>query len=298
MHDAVIDRGLGCLIGLAIGDALGTTLEFTKRDALPPVTELIGGGPFDLKPGEWTDDTSMALCLADSIIAHDRINERDLMNRFLNWYLYGENSVNGRCFDIGRTTRAALESYEATKDPIAGSTDPRAAGNGSIMRLAPVALRWFAQPSAAIENARAQSVTTHAASEAVDSCGILVAMLVDAIANGTKPKPSGSYSSQRLNEILRGSWCTKTREEIRSTGYVADTLEAALWAVHTSSSFSDALMLAANLGDDADTVAAVTGQIAGATWGLSSIPATWLESVAWRDEILERGRELLSRARN
>ena len=110
-EDPVVDRALGCLLGLAVGDTLGTTLEFSKRDAHPPLTDMVGGGPFGLNPGEWTDDTSMALCLADSLIACGEIDQRDLMERFVRWWREGHNSHNGRCFDIGITTRRALQRF-------------------------------------------------------------------------------------------------------------------------------------------------------------------------------------------
>src|SRR3990172_9047568 len=121
------NRAVGCLLGLAIGDAVGTTLEFRARDTYPPLTDMIGGGPFNLKTGEWTDDTSMALCLADSLIACGDLDESDLMRRFLRWWRHGENSVNGRCFDIGNSTRHALETFERTGNPRSGSRKPETA---------------------------------------------------------------------------------------------------------------------------------------------------------------------------
>ena len=141
-EDPTTDRALGCLFGLAVGDALGTTLEFATRDARPHLTDMVGGGPFGLRPGEWTDDTSMALCLADCLIACGELDQGDLMERFVRWWQEGENSHSGRCFDIGTTTQRALQRFIETGDPVAGATDPGTAGNGSVMRLAPVALRW------------------------------------------------------------------------------------------------------------------------------------------------------------
>ena len=122
-----------------MGDALGTTLEFSPRDTLPPIDGMIGGGLFGLRPGEWTDDTAMALCLADSLIRRGRLDQSDLMRRFVNWWRWGENSCTVACFDTRTTTSRALAQFERTQDPIAGSTHPRTAGNGSLMRLAPVA---------------------------------------------------------------------------------------------------------------------------------------------------------------
>jgi ADP-ribosyl-[dinitrogen reductase] hydrolase len=293
--DPTTDRALGCLVGLAIGDALGTTLEFTQRDVKPPITDLVGGGPFRLRPGEWTDDTSMALCLADSLIACGGLDQRDLMQRFVRWWRKGENSHNGRCFDIGITTREALARFVRTNKPMAGSTDPNAAGNGSIMRLAPVALRWVYEPEHAFAAARAQSATTHGAPAAVEGCALLAEILLEAMATGDKQTTLRPRSSvvPIIAAVAQGSWRGKDRSAISSSGYVVHTLEAALWCVDRAGDFAEAVVLAANLADDADTVAAVTGQIAGALWGRSGIPAHWLDRLAWREEIERKGRQLL-----
>jgi len=293
------DRACGCLLGLAVGDAVGTTREFSRRDTHPPLTDMVGGGPFRLRPGEWTDDTSMALCLADSLMACSTLDQRDLMERFVRWWREGYNSHNGRCFDIGITTRQALQRFRETGEPVAGSTDPNTAGNGSIMRLAPVALRWAGNPERAISAARAQSVTTHGAPAAVEGCALLADILVEAIATGERmaalrSRPAGEAS---IAAIAAGSWRGKKRDQIRSSGYVVHTLEAALWCVDHSAGFADAVLLAANLGDDADTVAAVTGQIAGALCGQNAIPRHWLERLAWRENIARTASRLWTLSR-
>jgi ADP-ribosyl-[dinitrogen reductase] hydrolase len=290
----MLDRALGCLLGLAVGDALGTTLEFTERDANPPLTDMIGGGPCDLKPGEWTDDTSLALCLADSLIACGGLDQRDLIERFVRWWREGENSPAGYCVDIGLTTREALQRFRRTDNPSAGSSGPKTAGNGSIMRLAPVVLRWHRQPDQAVAAARAQGVTTHRHPAAVEGCVLLAEILIDAIVTGNKEMTLQPRHSTEpvIAAVARGSWRGKDREAISSSGYVAHTLEAALWCVDRAGGFAEAVLLAANLADDADTVAAVTWQIAGALWGRNGIPAFWLDRLAWREEIERRGRQL------
>jgi ADP-ribosyl-[dinitrogen reductase] hydrolase len=172
-------RAAGSLLGLAIGDAIGTTLEFRGRDTYRHLSDMVGGGPFNLKPGEWTDDTSMALCLADSLIASGArdLDEAGLMRRFVRWFRRGENSVNGRCFDIGNATRSALMAFERTGIPLAGNVDPNTAGNGSLMRLAPVAIRYHGDRAKAIEVARRQSATKHAAPAAMDACALFADLL-------------------------------------------------------------------------------------------------------------------------
>ena len=137
------DRFRGCLLGLAVGDAVGTTLEFKPPGSFKPIHDMVGGGPFSLKPGEWTDDTSMALCLATSLLEKNGFDPKDQMDRYCRWWKEGYLSSNGRCFDIGNTVSAALALYGRTGDPIAGSTNPQSAGNGSIMRLAPVPMFYY-----------------------------------------------------------------------------------------------------------------------------------------------------------
>ena len=289
-HDVegALDRAKGALVGLALGDALGTTLEFTRRDTKSPVTGIVGGGPFGLAAGEWTDDTSMALCLADSLLERGLLDVRDLMERFLRWHEEGHNSVTGECFDIGETTKGALRSFRATGEPLSGSTDPQSAGNGSLMRLAPVAIRWCHDRSEATEAARLQSRTTHGAVQAVEACALFAELLTEAIAGApqeTVLRARDWSGDAQIAEVAAGSWRAKERDAISSSGYVVHTLEAALWCVGRSGSIEEALILAANLADDADTVAAVTGQLAGALWGMSGAPAGWLDTLAWRERI-------------
>lgn len=281
----VLDRGLGCFLGLAVGDALGTTLEFSERDSNPLHTEMIGAGPFDLEPGQWTDDTAMALALAESLQARGGLDERDLMTRFVAWRDTGQYSCTGRCFDIGISTNAALTRFVGTGDPRAGSNDESSAGNGSLMRLAPAALFALDDAEHAAQIACEQSATTHAAPQAVEACEVFVVMLRDAILGAGKEaiRPRDWEGHHAVAAVLAGSWRTKGRERISSSGYVVHTLEAALWSVHRAQNFEEALIAAVNLGDDADTVGAVTGQIAGAIWGASAIPRRWLEPLAWRD---------------
>ncbi len=284
----VLDRAKGALIGLALGDALGTTLEFALRDTQPKVADIVGGGPFGLAAGEWTDDTSMALCLADSLLAAGGLDVRDLIERFCRWREHGYNSATGECFDIGGATAAALSSYRATGEPLSGSTDPHSAGNGSLMRLSPVAIRWWRDPARAVEAARLQSRTTHGAPQAVEACALFAELLAEAIGGAPKEtvlRTRDWRGDAAIAEVAAGSWRAKERGAISSSGYVLHTLEAALWCVGRSGSVEEALILAANLADDADTVAAVTGQLAGALWGMSGAPAAWLGKLAWRDRI-------------
>jgi len=276
----MIERARGALLGLAVGDALGATNEFTSHP--PPIDDMVGGGPFDLEPGQWTDDTSMALCLADSLIACAGFDARDQMDRYVRWWREGENSVRGRCFDIGITTRKALDRYRQTGDPFAGDTDPYTAGNGSLMRLAPVPIFYHLDPAALNRCAADSSRTTHAAPEAVEAC-VTYARLIAAALRGA--------SKEEIFHLLP-AWSPTPSARLKPTGYVVDSLETALNCFHSTGDFRDGCLMAANLGGDSDTIAAIFGQLAGAFYGESGIPAAWLERLAWRAEIAARAEKL------
>ncbi len=313
MHPT-LDRFRGALLGLAVGDALGTTLEFRRPGSFQPITDMVGGGPFGLEPGQWTDDTSMALCLAESLVEQQRFDPLDQLERYRRWQDDGHLSSTGRCFDIGNTVRAALERYEAARRSGAvttsefGPTDPHSAGNGSIMRLAPVPMAFAGRPRDAIEYAAQSSRTTHGAREAVDACRYLGALLVGALRGAGKDEllaerysPVPGYWDERplapaIDEVARGSFRTREPPEIRGTGYVVKSLEAALWAFHRSADFRSGCLRAVNLGDDADTTGAVYGQLAGAFYGASGIPGEWVERLALRERIEELARGLFELA--
>jgi len=281
------DRFLGCLTGLAVGDAVGTTLEFRAPGTFKPIDDMVGGGPFDLEAGEWTDDTSMALCLAASLVEKGKFDPIDQLERYCRWHSEGYMGSHGTCFDIGNTVRSALDTYRIHQKPDSGSKDPESAGNGSIMRLAPVPMHFGSDAHAAVEHSGKSSLTTHGATTCVDACRYLGGLLwgaLNGLSKETLLSPSfsplgDSWKSQPLcpaiAEIAEGSFKHKQPPEIRGTGYVVKSLEAALWAFHTSDDFRTGCLLAANLGDDADTTAAIYGQIAGAYYGYSSIPEPW-----------------------
>jgi len=286
-------RYLGCLLGLACGDAVGTTVEFQLRGTFPPVTDMVGGGYFKLPPGAWTDDTSMALCLAESLVQTGDFDPRDQAERYLRWYQQGYFSSTGDCFDIGHTTRAALERYEQTGEPYSGSEHPRSAGNGSIMRLAPVPMRYAGDMQAVIRYSGDSSCTTHATAEAVDACKLYGVMIAMALAGEPKEAvlfETGRYLdtgslSPKIAEIARGGYREKSIDEIEGSGYVVKSLEAALWCFWQTDTYQQAVLDAVNLGQDTDTTAAVVGQVGGAFYGVDSIPQGWREKLVMRAEI-------------
>lgn len=283
------ERYLGCLLGLACGDAVGTTVEFSARGSFAPLTDMVGGGPFGLRAGQWTDDTSMALCLAASLIYRRGFDARDQMSRYCNWREVGYMSSNGECFDIGMTVSAALTRFMTGHDPFAGDTGPRAAGNGALMRLAPVPMLWRRHAQATRHYAAESTRTTHGAAEALD-CSRLFAMQLraalmgagkEAVLTPAMPPPA----SPKVAAIHAREYAGKREDAIVGSGYSVESLEAALWCFLHSDDYETAVLRAANLGDDADTTAAICGQLAGAFYGIDAIPPRWLERLTMREEI-------------
>jgi len=291
------DRSRGALLGLAVGDALGTTLEFKSPGTFEPLTDMVGGGPFSLQPGEWTDDTSMALCLAESLVEKQGFDPQDQMERYVRWWREGHFSVKGYCFDIGMATSSALRRFEESGEPFSGSTDTYSAGNGSIMRLAPVPMAYAHDPAEAIRLAGESSRTTHGARACVDACRYMAGLIVGAINGASREEllsplyapVAGAWEAEPLcdevAEVAAGSFLRKEPPEIKGSGYVVASLEAALWAFAKSESFEEGALLAVNLGDDADTTGAVYGQIAGAYYGATGVPKRWVEVLSMSDRI-------------
>ncbi|MFW6115588.1 MAG: ADP-ribosylglycohydrolase family protein [Chloroflexota bacterium] len=287
-------RYRGCLLGLACGDAVGTTVEFKPRGTFTPVTDMVGGGPFRLEPGQWTDDTSMALCLAESLLEKEGFDPDDQMARYVRWWREGHLSSTGECFDIGNTVAGALERYRRTGEPYSGSTDPYSAGNGSIMRLAPVPMYYAEDLERTARFAAASSRTTHGTAEAVDACCLFGVMIALALRGEEKETlllearsrvPSLGELAPAIASIASGRYMQKERWEISGSGYVVESLEAALWCFWRTEGYRATVLRAANLGNDADTTAAVCGQLAGAYYGVEDIPQAWLEQLAMRELI-------------
>jgi ADP-ribosylglycohydrolase len=297
------DRQRGMLLGLAVGDALGAAVEFHPLGTFPEVTSFRGGGPHGLKPGEWTDDTSMALALANSI-AEAGWDLHDQARRYVAWWRRGLYSVNDFCFDIGVTTQSALRRFEQTGDArTSGDPSEHASGNGSIMRLAPVPIRYAHlfpdHLEELIRRAIESSLTTHASPQCLSACSYLTVVLCGLV-HGTpraevlRPDWEPLTRAQNIHslhrdvaEVARGSFRHKRPPAIRGSGYVVHSLEAALWAFHDAGDFREAVLRAVNLGDDADTTGAVCGQLAGACWGESGIPTEWRAGLA-RHEVLAK----------
>jgi len=290
-------RYSGCLLGLAVGDALGVPAEGRVPGSFPPIRGMSGGGRLNLSPGQWTDDTSMALCLAESLVTCGRFDPADQMTRYLRWRREGHFASTGRCFGIGQTVAQALRTFEKTREPYCGSTDASAAGNGCIMRLAPVPMFFADDPAAAVRWSAESARTTHGARTCLDACRYFGGLIVGALRGEPKERlladryapVAGLWRDEPLcpeiDAVAAGSFKTKEPPDIRGTGYVVESLEAALWAFYHAADFRDGCLRAVNLGDDADSTGAIYGQLAGAHYGRDGIPPEWVSVLAHREAI-------------
>ncbi len=288
------DKFRGALIGLAVGDALGMPVEFQTRGKFEEVKGFSSGGPFNLPAGYWTDDTSMALCLADSIIAKQKYDSFDVMDRYSRWIREGYRSSTEKCFDVGNQISKSVSKYGQNSIIPPDEQRVEAAGNGCVMRLAPVIIASIASGKDVINTERYAMISareTHYSVVAEHVTGIFGGLLYMAITGSSKDEMKEliySLVSDKKNHYIQ-SWqkfIEKNVEEIKPTGYVVDTVEAALWSFMTTSSFEEGALRAVNLGGDADTIGAVYGQLAGGYYGLSGIPKEWIEKSFMHDEIL------------
>lgn len=287
-------RAAGMLLGLACGDAVGAPVEFKRRGTFPLITDMRSGGKFRLHAGEWTDDTSMALCLADSLLACQGSNPEDQMMRYRRWVDTGYRSCRPHPIGIGKTILKSLVHFQRTGEVFAGSTEPKAAGNGALMRLAPVVLYYCYDRLEALKQCVISTRTTHGADECIAASILFGSLLFDAL-HGKEPATDGllvpdldeliGEVPERIAAINRGDWRTKHRDDIVGSGYVVESLEAALWCFYHTNSFETAILMAVNLGDDADTTAAICGQLAGAVYMDSGMPKHWLKRLALSEEI-------------
>lgn len=302
-----MSKAKGAFYGNLIGDALGAPVEFQPRDSFPPVTDMLLCETWDLPAGSFTDDGSMMLCLAASIVNAGGIQDpANVLAHYFAWYAEGYMSVNGNCFDIGYTTRAALEDYAERGILEAETVDEFQAGNGSVMRLAPIPVVFYNQPLECIwAQGAASSRTTHASAAAVWGCGLWATLTALAILGRSKAEmirwirdiPYNSdinISAYPIGwkRVLDCRFLTAERDDILSGGYVVDSCEAALWAFFRTETFAEGACLAVNLGKDTDTVGAIYGILAGAFYGYEGIPPHWLATLQMSDTVAEVWRDL------
>jgi ADP-ribosylglycohydrolase len=276
---------------------MGVPVEGLKSGTFPPVADITGSPAAGLPAGAWSDDTAMALCLAESLAHCKGFEPADQMRRYLRWLNEGHRSSTGYAFGIGNTIYRALMRFEETGEPFCGSTDPHTAGNGCLMRLAPVPLFFADDPAKALAMAAESARTTHGAPACLDACRYFAGLMVGALHGVDKatllaPRYTPVEGTWRhmplcpeVDAVAAGSFREREPPRIHSDGYVVDTLEAALWAFDRADGFRDGMLRAVNLGGDADTVGAVYGQLAGAFYGVKAIPAEWTRKLARAAEI-------------
>lgn len=298
------DRAAGAFLGLAVGDALGTTLEFEQRGTFALIRDIVGGGPFDLPAGYWTDDTSMALCLADSLLENGGYDSYDVMDRYRAWRDHGYRSSTGVCFDIGGQTSRSIDDF-LTGDGTVPADTPRStsAGNGAIMRLAPAVIAAFGSRSP-VEIIRLASVSareTHYSYEAEAGTEVFAAMLVRALRGDTKDDitdverwSTGEHYDAVVAALELPLLPAMDAGDLDSSGYIIASLCAAVWAFLTTNTFEDGALAVVNLGGDADTNGAIYGQLAGAHYGLDGIPRSWREKTLLHDEIIGLAEKLFA----
>jgi ADP-ribosyl-[dinitrogen reductase] hydrolase len=295
---------LAGLMGVCVGDALGVPVEFTSRGERMknPVTGMIGYGSYNQPPGTWSDDSSLTLCLADSLCGGYDVNA--IAQSFCRWYEEAFWTARGEVFDIGHTTGIAIWNLQQGVSPIeAGVKDERSNGNGSLMRILPLAYyHKTLDLDSLIQRVHEVSCITHAHVRSQIACGIYISIAVGLL-EGLAPQsayiqglervrqiyaePKYNPEAKHFQTILSGEIDTLPINAIQSSGYVIHTLEAALWCFLTSSSYADAVIKAVNLGEDTDTVAAVTGGLAGIYYGIENIPAEWIDLIARKDDIVD-----------
>ncbi len=259
------DKALGTLWGLVVGDCLGSPIQFTGKDAHPWITEMVPCDNFGTPPGYWTDDSSMAFCVAESFARLGKYDRADIANNFVRWYRQGFWSSLDHSFDIGHATRVACRAIARDESLVNG--EEHSQGNGSVMRLAPSWLmaRALVRPEILHE----VSDLTHCSRRVRATVDRMAAILDELAANGT---------TSAVSQFA-------TREECNNSGWCVSTVESALWALNSTETFEDALVAAVNLGGDADSIGAVCGQLAGAKYGFSAIPERWLSAVKDRSVI-------------
>jgi len=292
----------GALVGLAVGDALGTTNEFQPAGSFEPITGMVGGGVFGLEPGQWTDDTSMALCLADSLLAQGRYDSFDVMERYERWYSEGYRSSTGVCFDIGNQVSRALWDFRANPRVPVDAVRTTSAGNGAIMRLAPVVIAGFEarDPHEIVATAGLSARETHFSAEAEAATEVFAALLVGALLGWAPERivdvawaSAGAAFDDVAARVISADPTERASWEAHTSGYIIHGLRLAVHGLLDVGSFDEAVLAIANMGGDADTNAAIYGQLGGAYCGVEAIPASWRNALYEGEQIDALARALV-----
>src|SRR6056297_301038 len=310
-NEAERDSVLGAIMGLCVADAMGVPVEFKNREERKedPVTEMRGYGTFNLPPGTWSDDSSLTLCLADSLARG--LDYKDIMENFSKWLHEGEFTPHGESFDVGNGTYKAIMRFGKGTDPLlCGGKEERDNGNGSLMRILPLVFHLrknygseFASSGEAMQIICNVSSLTHAHRRSVIACGLYLSIASELL-DGKAAKEAvrsglvkaAQYYACRVGyaeelehyrRLADKEFASLPEDSIKSSGYVVDTLEAAIWCLLNTETYKECVLKAVNLGEDTDTVGAVAGGLAGIHYGYKSIPEEWIEQIARRDFIVD-----------
>jgi len=298
------ERFQGALAGLAVSDALAAHTQFRKPGSFAAVGDLLGGGPFDMPRGAWTDDTAMALLLAESLLTREGFDGHDQVQRFARWQREGYGSSTGQCLGISANVARALATAQYKRQPFAGSHDPEQLDKDPLSRVAPPVMYFFADAAVAVARAAEAARITAQAPLVLDCVRLLAAMLHQALSGRDKqavlrpPRDSWATVTTRpeVLAVYDGSYSRRMPPEITGGGHILQALEAALWAFHHGETFREGALLAANLGRDSDVVCAAYGQLAGAFHGVSAIPGIWRNSLIKQEVVIETADRLLTHA--
>ncbi|HEY5751207.1 MAG TPA: ADP-ribosylglycohydrolase family protein [Chryseolinea sp.] len=305
-----------CFLGLAIGDALGVPVEFRSRSYFKaqPVTDMLGYGTWNQPPGTWSDDSSLTFCLAESLV--QGYDLQDIGKKFVAWYSEGYWGAHHKLFDIGGATRASLSRIKDGEDArFSGELDEESNGNGSLMRMAPAPLYFCNEPDEVLfQRIQEISSITHGHFRSVLSCVIFSKVMIELLKGVEKSKALQNASAfirdlsfknkfnanemKNFDRILSGRIQRVEVDQIHSSGYVLNTLEAALWCFLRTDSYRDAVLKAVNLGEDTDTTACVTGALAGLYYGEQSLPEAWRKRLAREQDIVKLSEDFTESVKN
>ncbi len=295
-------RVAGTFIGLAVGDALGVPIEKKEMGSFDSVSEISGGGIHDLPPGAWTDETATALCLAQSLLVTHDLDVYDLAERFKRWVESGENSSTGICIGIEQKLSTFVGNYERTGGFDPSSLNQKVRGNSVLARVCPVACIHWDDLDMATKIARQQSYLTHSSEIVAAASEYLVLILSHLIAGRNwdfiRNMPIKDDWPSEIVMMAKGQLRHKTIDHLKSTKNIYDILEASIWSIENSSSFEEAVIKAINLGGNSDTVGAVTGQLAGAMYGLESIPIRWFDKLLKIEKLTDVAMQMVELSRS